>query len=84
MNGSVCAIRSGVMKAHGELFCGERIEQLREALLEHPLEGAVIDGDQLLLERLDHEPHWIARRPARKARDDVLAQHRLAVMEFEP
>lgn len=62
---------------------GQRVQHFRERLLQDPFEGAVVDRSQFLLDREDHQTHWIARGPARQARDDVLAQHRLAVMELE-
>ena len=59
-------------------------QHLRIRRLQRPFEGPVVDGGQLVLDRLEHQAHGIARRPARQARHHVLAQHRLAVVELEP
>src|SRR5215212_1190382 len=68
---------------HRRRVLGERQLHLGIGLREHPAEGAVVDGGELLLDCLEHEAQRIARRPARQARDHVLGAHRLAVVEFE-
>ncbi len=66
------------------IVLGQRQQHFRIRLLQRPSEGLVVDGDQFVLDCLDHQPHGIARRPARKARHHILAQHRLAIMKLEP
>ena len=44
---------------------------------------AVIDGDKLVFDSPEHQPHVVARLPAREACDHVAGEHRLAVVERE-
>jgi hypothetical protein len=65
-------------------YLGEGEQQFRIRLFQEPAEGAVVNGDELVLDCFEHLAHWIARRPAADAGDRVLSQHRLAIVEFEP
>ncbi len=68
----------------GRAVLAQRQKHLRIRLLQRPSEGLVVDCCELVLDRLDHQPHGIAGRPTRQARHHVLAQHRLAVVELQP
>ena len=46
--------------------CRARAASSGYGFLQHPLEGAVVDRDELLLQRLEHQAHGVARRPARR------------------
>ena len=72
------------MKQHGVALLPSASSILRKGLLQHPAEGAVVDGGKLVLDSLDHQAQLIARRPAIEARHHVFGQHRLAVVELEP
>ncbi len=52
-------------EAAGRADLAEREKHFRIWLREHPLEGAVVDGGELLLDRLEHLAHGVARGPAR-------------------
>ena len=49
----------------------ERQQHLRIGFLQRPAEGAVVDGDELVLDGLDHLAHGVACRPAVDAGDGV-------------
>ena len=77
-------MRSGMMKAHGVLFLPSANSIFGIRLLDSThLNVRSSTAVELLLQRLEHQPHRIARRPARQARHHVLGQHRLAIMELE-
>lgn len=70
-------------EAHGRADLAERQQHLRIRLRQHPLDGLVVDGDEFLLDALDHEAHGIAGGPACQARHNVFRQHGLAIVELE-
>ena len=70
-------------EGHRRAVLAEREQHLGIRRGQHPLDGAIVDGNELLLQGFEHQPHGIARCPARQAGDHVLGQHRLAVMELE-
>src|SRR5262249_34682025 len=61
----------------------QRDQQLWEWLIQGPAESAVVDSGELLLDRLQHQPHVVAGFPARDARDHVAGEYRLAVVELQ-
>jgi hypothetical protein len=71
-------------EAAGGADLAEREQHLRVRFFQDPAEGAVVDGNEFVLDRLEHLAHGIARRPTGEARDRVLRQHRLAVVKLEP
>ena len=83
LKGSVLAMRSGMMKEQGELFLPSAEQHLRIGLFQRPAEGAIIDCDQFVLDREDHQAHRIAGGPAHEALHRVFGEHRRAVMELE-
>ena len=60
LNGSVLAMRSGMMKQHGVPTLPSANSIFGIGLRQHPLDGAVVDRGQLLLDGLEHLAHGVA------------------------
>ena len=84
LNGSVLAMRSGMMKAHRRVVLAEREQHLRDRASDSThLKVRSSTAVSSLLQGLDHQAHGVAGAPAGEARHHVLGQHRLAVVELE-